>query len=131
MPTVVGDTKPYGLKPPLARPVSDADEHSVYLAVSQAILLGDHITSYMSVGGNSSSLAETQRETLLPLPVFDRVGRTIRIYRLRDLSRKQPLPRVPLPRVDQTTSTTMPVKRVNWMSLVRNAVQPPSTSAAR
>jgi hypothetical protein len=81
-----GDTEPYGLKPPLARPVSDPDAHSVYLAVSQAILLGDPM-NYVRVGGKSSSLTEAQRETLLQIPPFDRVGRTIQVYRLRDLSR--------------------------------------------
>ncbi len=91
----LGDTEPYGLKPPSIRPVSDADESTVYLAVSQEILLGDHIGNDVSIGGKSSFLTDGQRKALLQLPVFDRVGRAIQVYRLRDLWRKNLFPGVP------------------------------------
>jgi hypothetical protein len=62
--------------------------------VSQNILLGYDFRHGIRVGGRPSSLMAYHREALLGLAPRDRVGRTIRIYALKDLPfRLAPLPR--------------------------------------
>jgi hypothetical protein len=78
----MGEAEPYGLSPPLARPVSNPGERFTYLAVSEEILLGPASTNYIRIAGEPSRLSQTQRDLLLQTNPFDRVGRTIRIYRL-------------------------------------------------
>jgi hypothetical protein len=80
-----GEGDPYRLKPPAARPTSDPGEHAAYLAVSANILFGYEAGHCIQVAGGHSSLSQDQREALLRLQPCARVGRTIRIYRLRDL----------------------------------------------
>jgi hypothetical protein len=81
-----GDGGPYGLKPPAARPTSDPGDRAAYLAVSENVLF-----SYagggagVQFGKGHSSLSPEQREALLRINAFDRVGRSIRVYPLRGL----------------------------------------------
>jgi hypothetical protein len=81
----VGDAEPYGLKPPTARPMTGLAEHGYYLAVSENVLFGYESGICVQVAGARCSLDENEREILLRREPHTRVGRTIRIYRLRDL----------------------------------------------
>jgi hypothetical protein len=91
----LGETEPYGLRPPTARTTSDPGDRAAYLAVSEEVLLGDHISNYVGVAGSNSVLSEPQRETLMRCHPVDRIGRTIRIYRLRDVDTETSSGRLP------------------------------------
>jgi hypothetical protein len=86
-----GSGEPYGLTPPIARPASDSPDGCSFLAVSEQLLLDDNQTSIITISGEPSYLSRTRRERLLNTRPFDRVGRTIRIYRIRDLVPDTPL----------------------------------------
>jgi hypothetical protein len=79
----LGTGIPYGLQPPAARSISEPGDNPAYLAVSEDILHGYEQNS-IQVDDGRSWLDPDQRERLLRLRPFARVGRTIRIYRLRD-----------------------------------------------
>lgn len=80
-----GSGEPYGLMPPVARPTSKPGENPVYLAVSQNVLHGYEGTSCVRVASGNSSLNPEQRALLAGRPPLERVGRTINVYRLRDV----------------------------------------------
>jgi hypothetical protein len=79
----VGD--PYGLKPPNSRPSQESGSSDAYLAVSEEILYGDRIANDVRIAGIYPKLEPRLAEELLRLRPFERVGRTIRIYRVCDL----------------------------------------------
>jgi hypothetical protein len=79
----LGTGIPYGLQPPAARSISEPGDNPAYLAVSEDILHG-YEQNTIQVDDGRSWLDPDQRERLLRLRPFARVGRTIRIYRLRD-----------------------------------------------
>lgn len=81
----LGEGEPYGLRSPSSRTISDVDDLSVYLAVSEECLLGSNITNYVFIDNKTSQLSQYQCDVLLEVRPCDRVGRSIRIYRLRDL----------------------------------------------
>ncbi|SIO64669.1 hypothetical protein SAMN05444166_7352 [Singulisphaera sp. GP187] len=81
----LGVGEPYGLKPPRALPSQELVPHAAYLAVSEEILHGDRISNVVRIAGANPTLAPELAKRLQSLRPFDRVGRTIRIYRLRDL----------------------------------------------
>jgi hypothetical protein len=78
-----GEGEPYGLDAPAARPASEPWEDSAYLAVSVNGLYGYAASQCVRVGGRYRPLTPEQRTWLLGREPFDRVGRTIRIYRIR------------------------------------------------
>jgi hypothetical protein len=81
----LGVGNPYGLEAPAARPLSEMGDQPGYLAVSSNILYGYDSMICIKIAGGESTLIEGQRNTLLRhLPLLW-VGRTISIYRLRDL----------------------------------------------
>ncbi|MHC5538912.1 ArnT family glycosyltransferase, partial [Singulisphaera rosea] len=82
-----GDTEPYGLGPPLALPSqpTESGPKAEYLAVSEGILFGDRITSDAHIEGARPVLAPGLLLKLRRLPSIERVGRTIRIYRMIDV----------------------------------------------
>jgi hypothetical protein len=88
----LGEGEPYGLRSPTCRPASNHWEGSTYLAVSEEVLLGDGISHYITIAGEQSFLKYDQRQILLQTSPFDRVGRTIRIYRLSDLVHDKAFP---------------------------------------
>jgi hypothetical protein len=81
----VGDGEPYALTPPNARPLSGATHHSRYLAVSEDVLFGYEPGICVQIAGGRCFMGEAEREALLRSEPFTRVGRTIRIYRMRDI----------------------------------------------
>jgi hypothetical protein len=82
----LGEAETYGLHSPVALPARERTERSAYLAVSEQALLGDILASnVIRVTGAGYLLSRAQHAALLRTRPFDRVGRTIRIYRLRDL----------------------------------------------
>jgi hypothetical protein len=80
----LGDAEPYGLYPPMARPTSDRWEGCSYLAVSEQVLLGNDTSNFVKISGKQPVMDSAWREALLQASPLDRVGRTIRIYRIRD-----------------------------------------------
>jgi len=87
----MGEAEPYGLNSPRARPNSDGWNSGDYLCVSEGVLFDDNVFNCVSIGGGRSGLSQSQRETLFHTRPIDWVGRTIRIYRLRDLVRNIPI----------------------------------------
>ena len=81
----LGSGEPYGLVSPGAQPTSDPGSRPAYLAVSADILYGYEVTNCVQIEDGRSSLDPGQREFLAGRRPFERVGKTIRIYRLRDL----------------------------------------------
>ena len=80
-----GDGDPYGVTAPSALPTSSPWETSTFLAVSANILFGYAENSSVRVAGGHSLLGEDRRDELLRQQSYDHVGRTIRVYRIRDL----------------------------------------------
>lgn len=81
----LGDAEPYGLRPPLARPIPNVDGNSTYLAVSEEILCASPTADYVSIGATPRILTKSECEAISRIPPFYRVGRTVEIYRLSDL----------------------------------------------
>ena len=81
----LGTGEPYGLSPPAALATSTIGDRAAYLAVSANFLYGYQSTISIQIGGSPSSLDDDQRAVLLRRQPHARVGRTICIYRLRDL----------------------------------------------
>jgi hypothetical protein len=81
----LGETELYGLGSPMALPSSTPWDRSTYLAISADILFGYEVEHCVTVAGADSSIDEYQRKIMLRQQPFAQVGRTIRIYRLRDL----------------------------------------------
>lgn len=81
----LGVGEPYGLESPTALPTSASWQQATYLAVGTGIVFGYEAEHCISIGGARSWLYKAQREVLRSYQPFDRVGRTIRIYRLVDL----------------------------------------------
>lgn len=81
----LGRGTPYGLDVPLSRPASQSWRESVYLAVSENILFGYEVNNTVIIAGGLSWLNDDQRSALANRLPFDRVGRTICIYRVSDL----------------------------------------------
>jgi hypothetical protein len=101
----------YGLIPPRARPTSDPGPEPEYLAVSDNILFGYEPQTYVGVGGGFTSIGEYGPEILDGPRPYSRAGRSIRIYRLRDLARGRAAGRVgALP--GPPGEITHPVRRV-------------------
>jgi len=82
---------PYGLQPPMARSLSLPGDDPAYLAVSENMLHG-YEQNWIHVDGGPSWLDPGQRAELLRLRPIARVGRTIRIYRMRDISASVNIP---------------------------------------
>jgi hypothetical protein len=82
-----GDCKPYGLGPPAARSTikPGSGEHTKFLAVSEVLLYAYWSGNPIQIGGETCFLTRGQREMILHLEPYDRVGRTIRIYHMSDL----------------------------------------------
>jgi hypothetical protein len=81
-----GEGAPYGLSAPAVVPASESWRASAYLAVSVNCLFGYASHPGVAIGGRSSHLTPEQRALLLSHEPFDRVGRTIRIYRTPTLA---------------------------------------------
>jgi hypothetical protein len=82
-----GEGDPYGLREPSALPISESWERATYLAISEDILFGYEAWTTVTVGGRRHHFMDPdQRALLLSKRLFDRVGRTIRIYSLLDLA---------------------------------------------
>jgi hypothetical protein len=81
-----GAGDPYGLQPPAARPTSAPGDQATYLAVSEDVLHGYNAENSIQIGGGRSSLDYEHRAALLRYQPFGRIGRTVRIYRLSDIS---------------------------------------------
>lgn len=83
----LGDSEPYGLVPPSALPSQPAESgpRAEFLAVSEGILFGDRITNDIPIKGARPTLDPDLVQKLQRLSPFGRVGRTIRIYRMRDV----------------------------------------------
>jgi hypothetical protein len=79
----LGDSEAYGLRPPWALPTSSPGDGAAYLAVSADILFGYETQYCVDVAGGRSPLALEQREALNGRRPFDKVGRTIWIYRIK------------------------------------------------
>ncbi len=82
----LGVGEPYGLEPPAAISSGASSPPSTYLAVSEGILYGDRISNDVVIGGGYPTLDPDLVEKLKRLPPFQRIGRTIRIYRQKDLT---------------------------------------------
>jgi hypothetical protein len=80
-----GAGEPYGLSAPAALPTSEPWRESTYVAVGANCLFGYAALQGAAVGGRFSPLTPEQRGLLLSHEPCDHVGRTIRIYRVRDL----------------------------------------------
>jgi hypothetical protein len=89
----MGDAEPYGLRAPTALPASGQWGCATYLAVSLDILLSNDPYGCVDVEGRPSSINRDLRATLLHLQPFEQVGRTIRVYRLRDVVPDLAVPR--------------------------------------
>jgi hypothetical protein len=81
----LGEAEPYGLYSPVARPITSPGDDCTYLAASEQVLFSDSILNHISIAGESSALSQAQLEMLLKTRPFDRVGKTVRVYRCRDL----------------------------------------------
>lgn len=81
----LGMGEPYGLKSPVARSTSNGWPGAAFLAVSDNIVYGYEPGVCVSIDDGHSALSPEQCETLQRIEPYDRVGRTIRIYRLIDL----------------------------------------------
>ncbi len=81
----LGDGAPYGLKPPLASSTSHRGNRPAYLAVSENALFGYQAGACVKIAGGYPCVNEATLEAILRVRRWRRVGRTIRIYRIRDL----------------------------------------------
>ena len=81
----LGDGDPYGLSPPGAMASQEPLPHAAFLAVSEEILYGNQNSNDIKIAGGNPTLSPDLIMRLRQVPPFERVGRTIRIYRLRDL----------------------------------------------
>jgi hypothetical protein len=81
-----GGGEPYGLKPPAAWPISLPGERAAYLAVSEDVLHGYESNRCIELAGANAFLRPDQCEALRGLDPYAVVGRTIRVYRMSDLS---------------------------------------------
>lgn len=79
---------PYGLAPPAARPFSEGDDHAVFVAVSEDVLFSSPPLGSRAVGAAPSSLTAQFLDELQRTTTFERVGRSIRVYRISDLKGK-------------------------------------------
>lgn len=82
----LGEAEPNGLSEPGARPTSESWESATYLAVSIDVIFGYEVGNCVRVKGVLSALSHGQCEILRAIRPYGRVGRTIRIYRIRDLA---------------------------------------------
>ena len=78
----LGIGEPFGLHGPAARSTLKG---ATFVAVSENILFGYDADICVSIDDDQSSLGLEQLNFLQTMTPFDRVGRTIRIYRYRDL----------------------------------------------
>ena len=81
----LGDGVPYGLVPPTAVSSSVSWDQASYLAVSENIIFG-YYGRCVDIAGDRCTLRDDQRTLLLRRRPIDRVGRTIRIYQLSDVT---------------------------------------------
>ena len=81
----LGAGEAYGLCVPAALPLSAPWESSLYLAVSANALFGYETYQCLAIQGTNSPLTAAERDLLLTQEPYDRVGNTIRIYRIRGL----------------------------------------------
>lgn len=82
----LGSTAPYGLRPPSGLPLSGPREGAAYIAVSADVLFGYEAKQCVKVSGSPVTLTSTQRKVLRSHAPWARVGNTVWIYRLRDLT---------------------------------------------
>jgi RNA polymerase sigma factor (sigma-70 family) len=78
----LGGGEPYGLVAPAALPASQHWEGATYVAVSANVLFGYEVAQGIAIGGHYARMTPEQRDFLLSREPCDRVGRTIRIYKL-------------------------------------------------
>jgi hypothetical protein len=88
----MGTGVPYGLQPPAARSSFEPGDNPAYLAISEDILHGYGVKNSIQVADGRTWLNPDQRAGLLRLQPFALIGRTIRIYRLRDIPARQWFP---------------------------------------
>jgi hypothetical protein len=81
----IGIGEPFGLESPAAQSTLKG---ATFLAVSENILFGDHPTKCVPIHDGRLLLNVEQRELLQITPPLEKVGRTIRIYRLKELPAK-------------------------------------------
>ena len=80
----MGGVEPYGLRVCSALPTTHPSQGPTYLAISQNVLFGYQGGHCVSVGGKNPSMDENKRAALLRQLPYDYVGRTIKIYCLRN-----------------------------------------------
>ena len=80
-----GHGRSYGLGAPDAVPMSPGWESSAYLALSTNVLFGYETSVCVSIAGGGSSFDEALRAGLLRREPLYCCGRTVRIYRIRDV----------------------------------------------
>jgi hypothetical protein len=83
----LGIGEPYNLKPPDVLPNQEFGPPAAYLAVSEEILYGNRPTNAVWIASAFPTLSPDVTKKLQSIEPFERVGRTIRIYLLRDLTR--------------------------------------------
>jgi hypothetical protein len=82
----LGESEPYGLRSPSCRPTSDPGKNPAYLAVSEQLLFFPDLSNCITVGGMQSRISDRERKTLIETRPCERVGQTIRIYRISDFT---------------------------------------------
>ena len=78
----------YGLEPPAAKATSEPWKESAYLAISKNVLYGYQGGARLSMSEGHQSVNPEQATELARHRPFDRVGRSIVIYRIGDLERE-------------------------------------------
>ena len=86
----LGSTEPYGLRPPSGLPLSGPRDRAAYVAVSADALFGYETEQCIKVSGSPVPLTPAQRAVLRAHVPWARVGRTLWVFRLRDLDRGFP-----------------------------------------
>ena len=80
-----GDGEPFGLKHPAATPITNLGGNVVYMAVSVNALFGYGEGTFVRINDQVTSLSQDQRHALLRIQPSFTLGRTVYIYRIRDL----------------------------------------------
>ncbi len=81
----LGSIEPYGVRPPIVAPTSEYWARFAFVAISANILFGYEHAQCIEVGHVSSPLTRVQRQLILNHKAYAKVGRTIFIFRIRDL----------------------------------------------
>ncbi len=87
----LGDTRAYGLSHPRALPASAPRDQCEYVAISENILFGAGTESCAKVNGQIGVLAHELRVWLQRRRPCDRIGSSIRIFRLRSDDARRPI----------------------------------------